>query len=1514
MRLFFTLILGFFTMYAQAQTPPVNDDCAGLIDLGTAPSCDQTVVYTNVGATLSNISTMFNVPACFQGGNPERDVWFRFTPPTDGSIVDFTITIAATADNGIVQPQVALYRGNCAFNQLQELGCASSAPGETSVTLEIEGLTPTLDYFLRVNDYSASATPNWGDFTVCVDEPAPIFTLGTDTDSGLCNGTLYDSGGPDGDYGNGELQTFTICPNVFAQCINLNFTNYALENGFDFVRIYAGDDTTAPLYFTLNGTGADFDIPVPSTCVTIELSSDGSVTDAGFEMTWACSQQPCDVPPISSCDEPTDIPALPYSNADLSTCFAGNTLGPNACTDAGFLNGDEVVFTYTSPGDECVSINVGTSSFDAGIAVFSDCPTEGGECLTNTSGFGTANPSILAVEFEDPGTYYIVVGTGGQCADFSIDVETVECPNIFPPAGFCADALSINGCEDASGGTPAIVSVELGPVEEDFVSDLNETCWFGPGAANFTFFFFQAATDGNFGFTIQSQNPAEASDVDFLVWGPVASQDELCDYAMNNQADRCSYAAGADPTGLADIHPVLGIPVTDVSEGAGGDDFVSTLPVEEGSYYLVLINDFGGNITSGAAVIDFGATSAGVLGAADANFQVSADTAVCENQPVQLMASGGDIYEWFPGDGLSCDDCPNPIATVTESTTYNVEIRSLCAVDTLSVEVEIFQLDAGPDQTVCLNETTEVNAGSDNPNATYVWTGPAGTLSCTDCPDPTITSSTPGQFTYTVSFSADGCNDQTDELVLTVLPVEAAEYAVIEDASICAGEDIMIGTLDADGTSYMWTSNPPGFTSDEGNPTVSPTVTTTYYLTANNLVSNCPQPSTDSVVITVNQLPVIDVADDVTICEGESVVFGMTIPENDVTYTITPDDGVSDPTDPNSVLLPTTTTEYTLTATRGACSVSENLLINVIDAAADFTNPDSTGICLDETIVLNANIDPPGAADVVFSNSLGETVATGVTSVSVTPADNIEYYITVTNGNCVASDTIKVRVDSVPSNMMIMPVDTTVCQGELVTLFSPLYEPFMFEDITHLWQPSDQLITPDSLYQAVIQATDTTTFTRTTTNGFCSTEETVTVNVIPTDALQILPMDPVLCPGESVQLTLDLPAGAEDIEWMGAGLSCTDCPDPIASPTTTTTYTVSVEFMGCPLSGSITVEVAETPSVSFPDLDQICLGDVLTLNTNPNQNWTYVWSSTDPDFDQFNSPAPTVSPDASASYTVSVQADADCPAQTFTFDLTVINDVQVSLPAEVIFCTDEIGMVTAQGTVNGVAGGGTYEWFLDGAPFATGMSIDLDLDAGMYTLSVEFTDNADCLSGTATTNVTVGTAFDVSIESDQEDQEVFQGSPIVLTATVEPAQPGASIVWFANDQQLPGVTGLETTVQPTEAGTVTYTIEVTSAEGCTRTASITFSVIPPEYEIPNVVTANNDGMNDSFGPVIMGGVELTNMRIFNRWGQLVYEGTGDWDITRDGKLVPQDVYVYLIELTLPDGTTRTEEGDVTVIR
>jgi gliding motility-associated-like protein len=91
--------------------------------------------------------------------------------------------------------------------------------------------------------------------------------------------------------------------------------------------------------------------------------------------------------------------------------------------------------------------------------------------------------------------------------------------------------------------------------------------------------------------------------------------------------------------------------------------------------------------------------------------------------------------------------------------------------------------------------------------------------------------------------------------------------------------------------------------------------------------------------------------------------------------------------------------------------------------------------------------------------------------------------------------------------------------------------------------------------------------------------------------------------------------------------------------------------------------------------------------------------------------------------------------------------------------------------------------------------------------------------------------------------------------------------------------------------------------------------------MPNAFTPNGDGINETFGPDFKcDNPKYLLMRIFNRWGEKVYETNdlnGQWDGRYKNTMQPPGVYVYYVEFV---GMQNNEEktykmmGSVTIIR
>lgn len=86
-------------------------------------------------------------------------------------------------------------------------------------------------YFLCIDSYFDIGILVWGDFMVCIEEFIFVFNMGEEVFINSCFGIIYDSGGLEGDYGNGEEFVFIICLSDFMQCIVLDVVSFNIFFG-----------------------------------------------------------------------------------------------------------------------------------------------------------------------------------------------------------------------------------------------------------------------------------------------------------------------------------------------------------------------------------------------------------------------------------------------------------------------------------------------------------------------------------------------------------------------------------------------------------------------------------------------------------------------------------------------------------------------------------------------------------------------------------------------------------------------------------------------------------------------------------------------------------------------------------------------------------------------------------------------------------------------------------------------------------------------------------------------------------------------------------------------------------------------------------------------------------------------------------------------------------------------------------------------------------------------------------
>lgn len=117
----------------------------------------------------------------------------------------------------------------------------------------------------------------------------------------------------------------------------------------------------------------------------------------------------------------------------------------------------------------------------------------------------------------------------------------------------------------------------------------------------------------------------------------------------------------------------------------------------------------------------------------------------------------------------------------------------------------------------------------------------------------------------------------------------------------------------------------------------------------------------------------------------------------------------------------------------------------------------------------------------------------------------------------------------------------------------------------------------------------------------------------------------------------------------------------------------------------------------------------------------------------------------------------------------------------------------------------------------------------------------------------------------------------------------------------------------------TYVAVASNEFGCKDTTSITYSDIEQccTFSYPNAFTPNGDGVNDGFRPLIYGNEESYELRIFNRWGQMIFQTTnpkGYWNGAFGGKACDMGTYYYMVRAKCATGHIENQQGEFILIR
>ncbi len=169
---------------------------------------------------------------------------------------------------------------------------------------------------------------------------------------------------------------------------------------------------------------------------------------------------------------------------------------------------------------------------------------------------------------------------------------------------------------------------------------------------------------------------------------------------------------------------------------------------------------------------------------------------ICSGESIQLTLGIADSYSWFPSDGLSRTDIPNPIATPLATTKYYIKgVKNNCEI-TDSILITVIQkpiLTSLINRTMCEGESVQLEiSGAEN----YEW-NPSEGLNRTDIFNPIATPTK--TTTYYVIGRKEHCESR-DSVLITVK--EKPQLSISNDTTLCKGESVQLFAEGAE--SYEW--------------------------------------------------------------------------------------------------------------------------------------------------------------------------------------------------------------------------------------------------------------------------------------------------------------------------------------------------------------------------------------------------------------------------------------------------------------------------------------------------------------------------------------------------------------------------------------------------------------------------------------------------------------------------------------------------------------------------------------
>ena len=504
-----------------------------------------------------------------------------------------------------------------------------------------------------------------------------------------------------------------------------------------------------------------------------------------------------------------------------------------------------------------------------------------------------------------------------------------------------------------------------------------------------------------------------------------------------------------------------------------------------------------------------------------------------------------------------------------------------------------------------------------------------------------------------------------------------AMFDSLNVVSATNSQDVFVAKVDTNGTA-LWALSGGGLYDDSGNGIALDTVggiyiTGSFYNNATVFGNVSVTGYGDYDIFTAKICPVSAsvVKTDVS-CYGGSNGSIIITPDGGTppfTYTWVPNVGTNDTLENLSAGI------YAVTVTdNNGCESVKQIVIE---------QPDSLAVVVTGTNITCHNLN----------NGLAVAVASGGTSPynfiwDTTPVQLSDTAFNLSQGNYKAivtdaygcKDSATVNVVNPSAVLALVGTNKSTCSGNNTSIGATPTAAGGTPPYKYKWTPST-FLNNDTLANPVATPTANVTYTlKVTDKNGCTASAGMHITITQPPSVMVSQGD-TLCVGQTANLAANA-TGALSYSWTPAlTLNNPNIATPVASPTATTTYTVTVQFSGnCYNTGSVKIVVYNLPQITTSGNQIVCAGDSLVLSAN--NGITYLWQPDSMFYNPAVSNPQTYPLTQDVSFVVTV-TDAHSCSNSDTVDITVN---PVPTPAIV----ENAGVLTSNYAIGN-------QWYLNGA-------------------------------------------------------------------------------------------------------------------------------------------------------------------------------------------------------------------------